>query len=144
MLDLYRMYRKEVSLVKISSEQARANWRDILDQAAAGQQIIIERYGKAVAVIGPYEAEPAAGGLQEPRAVYEVAGLDDMKEEILQTLRAELLEGGDGNWLAGWRALQAQLKASNWSVGVSKDEVVAQLRQSREAIFEAEYAHLYR
>ena len=39
----------------ISSDQARAKWREVLDTAVAGENVIIERYGKPVAVIIPYQ-----------------------------------------------------------------------------------------
>lgn len=43
-------------VTKISSGDARANWRDILDQVSAGKaDIIIERSGKEVAVLIPVE-----------------------------------------------------------------------------------------
>ena len=37
-----------------SSSQARAEWRDILDLAAAGVDVIIERHGKPVVAIITY------------------------------------------------------------------------------------------
>ncbi|HID50558.1 MAG TPA: type II toxin-antitoxin system Phd/YefM family antitoxin [Anaerolineae bacterium] len=39
----------------ISSDQARARWREVLDTAVTGSHIIIERYGKPVAVVIPYQ-----------------------------------------------------------------------------------------
>jgi prevent-host-death family protein len=38
-----------------SSEQARAKLRDVLDTAVAGQNIIIERYGKPTVAVIAYE-----------------------------------------------------------------------------------------
>jgi prevent-host-death family protein len=38
-----------------SSDQARAKWRDVLDTAVAGQDIIIERYGKPTVAVIAYE-----------------------------------------------------------------------------------------
>ena len=38
-----------------SSDQARAKWRDVLDTAVTGQDIIIERYGKPTVAVIAYE-----------------------------------------------------------------------------------------
>lgn len=38
-----------------SSDVARAQWRDILDIAMRGGDIVVERYGKPVATVIPYE-----------------------------------------------------------------------------------------
>ena len=38
-----------------SSDQARAKWRDLLDTAVTGQDIIIERYGKPTVAVIAYE-----------------------------------------------------------------------------------------
>ena len=43
----------------LSSEQARAHWRETLDAVAAGERIVIERYGRPVAVLAPYAESPA-------------------------------------------------------------------------------------
>ncbi len=39
----------------ISSDQARARWREVLDTAVAGSDVVVERYGKPAAAIIPYE-----------------------------------------------------------------------------------------
>ncbi|HIP70963.1 MAG TPA: type II toxin-antitoxin system Phd/YefM family antitoxin [Anaerolineae bacterium] len=39
----------------ISNDQARARWREVLDTAVTGSHIIIERYGKPVVVVIPYQ-----------------------------------------------------------------------------------------
>ncbi|MDQ3247911.1 MAG: type II toxin-antitoxin system Phd/YefM family antitoxin [Chloroflexota bacterium] len=39
----------------ISSEEARNNFRDILDDAIASNEVIIERYSKPVAVVVNYD-----------------------------------------------------------------------------------------
>lgn len=41
--------------VTYGSEQARLNWRDILDAALKGTKVIIERYGKPTVVMVSYE-----------------------------------------------------------------------------------------
>lgn len=43
----------------LNSEDARTRWRDILDAAGAGQDVVIARYGKPMAALIPiadYEA----------------------------------------------------------------------------------------
>jgi prevent-host-death family protein len=43
----------------LNSDDARAKWRDILDAAGAGQDVVIARYGKPMAAVIPiadYEA----------------------------------------------------------------------------------------
>ncbi len=40
----------------LDSHQARAKWRDVLDEAGAGvSDVIVERYGKPVVAVIPYE-----------------------------------------------------------------------------------------
>jgi prevent-host-death family protein len=36
------------------SNEARAKWRDVLDSTHAGEDTVIERYGKPIAVVIPY------------------------------------------------------------------------------------------
>jgi prevent-host-death family protein len=39
-------------MTTLASDKARANWRDVLDSAGKGEDIVVERYGKpAVAII---------------------------------------------------------------------------------------------
>lgn len=48
-------------------------------------------------------------------------------------------------WQQGWAELRAQVQENGgFQLGESADEIVVQTRRSREGIFEAEYAHLYR
>ena len=48
-------------------------------------------------------------------------------------------------WQRKLAALREQIRRDGGlSVGVTKEEVVERLRQTRQDIFEAEYAHLYR
>ena len=48
-------------------------------------------------------------------------------------------------WLTDLAALRDQIAQSGGlQVGSSREEVVERLRETRRAIFEAEYAHLYR
>jgi prevent-host-death family protein len=39
----------------LSSEQARIQWRGVIDAAVAGENVIIERYGKPTAVVISYQ-----------------------------------------------------------------------------------------
>jgi hypothetical protein len=49
------------------------------------------------------------------------------------------------NWLQDLNALRQQIKEDGGlQVGSTKEEVIDRLRQTREEIFETEYAHLYR
>lgn len=38
-----------------SSDEARSRWRDVLDAALAGDDVVIERYGKPAAAVIPYQ-----------------------------------------------------------------------------------------
>jgi prevent-host-death family protein len=68
-----------MSPIKVKSSEARAKWRDILDQVLAGKgDVVIERNGKEIAVIIPAEdykqiREKLEGirAVRETRAAYE-------------------------------------------------------------------------
>lgn len=48
-------------------------------------------------------------------------------------------------WLQDLTALRQQIQdESSSQLGSTKEEIIAQLRQTRQEIFEIEYAHLYR
>lgn len=48
-------------------------------------------------------------------------------------------------WLQELTALREQIqREGGLQVGLTKEEVIQRLRQTRQEIFEAEYAHLYR
>ncbi len=124
-----------------SSDKARAKWREVLDTAVAGDNVIIERYGKPVAVLISYQeflgTIDQSKQLHEETAVYEGIERQQAKNELLDELRSE--------WIAGWAELRRQLNQDGGlMVGMSKDEIVARLQETRQEIFEAEYAHLYR
>jgi prevent-host-death family protein len=44
-----------MTVMVIGSQEARSKWRDLLDDATAGKGAIIERSGRPVAVLIPYE-----------------------------------------------------------------------------------------
>lgn len=116
---------------KISSDRARAKWRELLDTAVSGIPTIIERYGKPVAVLAPYSDYVESGVVREGTAVYQM------------TDRAETKTAPD-DWTAHMQQLQRQIaETGGIMVGLTKEDVVNRLRQTRQEIFEAEYAHLY-
>ncbi|MBN1484790.1 MAG: hypothetical protein JXA37_08720 [Chloroflexia bacterium] len=48
-------------------------------------------------------------------------------------------------WIQGWEELADLIRQEGGlQVGTTKDQVVEQMRRTRQEIFEAEYAHLYR
>lgn len=80
--------------IRMSSDEARSKWREVLDTAVAGNPVIIERYGKPVAVIMPYTeaVQPAAEAneVREETAVYQTRDWETVKAELLAELRREL------------------------------------------------------
>ena len=64
-----------MSPTKVNSAEARAKWRDILDQVFAGKgDVVIERNGKDVAVMIPaVDYEQIRETLEDMRAVREAA-----------------------------------------------------------------------
>lgn len=80
--------------IRMSSDEARSKWREVLDTAVAGNQIIIERYGKPVAVLVPHAdyASPVAEAkaVREATAVYQTRDWETVKAELLAELRQEL------------------------------------------------------
>ncbi|MCA9924901.1 MAG: type II toxin-antitoxin system Phd/YefM family antitoxin [Anaerolineales bacterium] len=135
----------------MSSDQARSNWREVLETAVAGHSIVIERYGKPVAAIIPYDQfadeDSEKQFLRETSTVYQTADWDTMKAELVAAIKAELKAEAMPaiSWEEGWRQLRKQVsKSGGIMVGLTKDEIVSRLRQTRQEIFEAEYAHLYR
>ncbi len=134
-----------MSTKTMSSDQARSNWRELLETAVSGNSIIIERYGKPIAAIIPYD-QFADDSSSETAAAYQVSDWNDMKSELVAAVKAELRGELTSaiSWEEGWQQLRQQVSESGVMVGLTKDEIVARLRQTRQEIFEAEYAHLYR
>ena len=69
---------------KVKSGEARAKWRDILDQVFAGKgDVVIERNGKDVAVMIPaVDYEQIRETLEDMRAVREAsANYEEWKED---------------------------------------------------------------
>lgn len=130
----------------IASEKARAHWREILDAVAAGEEIVIERYGRPVAVLSAYPQD-SASGVREPSPVYDSTDLNALKEEIAVDVAAHILQviGPPLAWPEGLALLQKQVAdAGGLGFGDDPDAIVEQMRKTRQEIFEADYAHLYR
>ena len=132
-----------------ASEKARAHWREILDAVAAGEEIVIERYGRPVAVLSAYsEADSAAPNrVREPAPVYDAEVLERLKGEVVAEIMDELESAKlePISWQEGLKELQ-RLVAESGSpfANMTTDEIVEVMRETRREIFEAEYAHLYR
>lgn len=85
----------------MSSEEARLSWREILDSAAAGEDVAIHRHRKPTAVLISYDDYVAlADELDDLRAGRRAA-------EILA--RAE----GDPNAWEPWEAIRAEMLAED-------------------------------
>lgn len=69
----------------------------------------------------------------------------NLADLISQAVQRYLSELEQENWHDEFRALQKQIRAAGgFQLGATKEEVIAKLREQRQQIFEAEYAHLYR
>lgn len=79
----------------LSSDQARTQWREMLDAVMAGESIIIERYGKPVARLVPYqeaaEATQTSELMKEETAVYQTSQWQALKAELAAELKADIL-----------------------------------------------------
>jgi hypothetical protein len=64
---------------------------------------------------------------------------------IAQAVQRYLAEIQRQSWQQEFRELQKQVRAAGGlKLGATKEEIIAKLREQREQLFEAEYAHLYR
>lgn len=79
----------------ISSDQARVKWRELLDTAVSGNHVIIERYGKPVAVLVPYQDYEKPDVVREETAVYQTHDWEMLKAELAAEIKAELLTEPD-------------------------------------------------
>ena len=84
-----------MATIKMSSDEARSKWREVLDTAVAGNQVVIERYGKPVAVIVPHaeftQTATEENVVQEAAAIYQTRDWEAVKAELLAELRQELM-----------------------------------------------------
>ncbi len=82
--------------IRMSSDEARTKWREVLDTAVAGNQIIIERYGKPIAMIVPYSGVAQAAEevkmVREETAVYQTDTWETQKAELVAEIKAALLQ----------------------------------------------------
>ncbi len=131
----------------ISSEKARANWREILDAVAAGETIVIERYGQPIATLSPVTVETETKSIAETAPLYYALALEDVKQEIVADVLAELtaMRETPRSWREELAALQASIAAhGGLNVGETTEEIVEHMRRTRREVWDAEYAHLYR
>lgn len=86
--------------------------------------------------------------LQLPASVYtelQALARDEQTDPVEIIARLVVMARRRRVWLRDLAALREQIRQDGGlQVGVSKDDVVERMRQTRREIFEAEYAHLYR
>lgn len=133
---------------RLASEKARAGWRELLDSVADGEEVIIVRYGLPVATLIPYREEvpTEATQIHELALVYEL-DRQQLKAEIVAEVLAEIeaAQLEPISWREGLALLQKQVADSGGlGFGDDPEAIVEQTRRTRQEIFEAEYAHLYR
>ncbi len=76
------------------------------------------------------------------KAQHELA-FPQLGDLIAQAVQRYLAEVEAQSWQAEFRSLQKQVRAhGGFQLGATKDEVIANLRQQRQQLVEAEYAHL--
>ena len=90
-----------MAVVEMESRDARAAWRDLLDQAVGGDDVVITRYGKPAAVLIDYELWQRFADVLEDLRLAELAHnayLEDRKSPnnrlTLSQLREELQSEG--------------------------------------------------
>jgi antitoxin (DNA-binding transcriptional repressor) of toxin-antitoxin stability system len=126
----------------ISSEKARAGWRELLDSVAAGEAVVIERYGQPVAILAPFRDEAAT---REPGPIYDL-DREQLKAEIVAEVMAEIeaAQMEPISWTEGLAELQRLVRESGSPfTGMSTDEIVEKMRETRRQVFEEMYGHLY-
>lgn len=88
----------------LSSDEARTHWRDVMDAANAGEDVVVERDGKPTAAVIPYaDYVELVDALDDLRSVRRArAALEEWRrdpttarpwEEVEAELRAEGAEG---------------------------------------------------
>jgi prevent-host-death family protein len=133
----------------VSSEKARANWRELLDAVASGEEIVIERYGRPVAVLSPFAANVPAGSkeVRESSPVYDSTQYEQLKMEVVAEVMAELeaAQLQPISWSEGLTEIQRLVRESGSPfTGMTTDEIVEKMRETRREVFEEMYGHLYR
>jgi antitoxin (DNA-binding transcriptional repressor) of toxin-antitoxin stability system len=131
----------------ISSEKARANWRDLLNTVAAGETVVIERYGEPIAKLSPVLSEAETKSIRETAPDYSAFKIEDFKQQVIAEVLAELTARRESprSWREELAALQASIAAhGGLNVGDTTEEIVEHMRRTRQEVWDAEYAHLYR
>ena len=83
----------------VNANEARTNWRDVLDTVVAGKSVVVERHGKPVAAVIPFDVYEALAeqieDLEDERAA-DVALAEYLRDPsgamALEELDAELEE----------------------------------------------------
>ena len=132
----------------ISSEKARANWRKLLDAVGDGEEIVIERYGQPIAVLSPYQSDVSDGinQVHEPGPVYDPLAYEQLKTEVVTEVLAEMeaAQLKPLSWQEGLAELQRMVRESGSPfAGMTTDQIVAKMRETRREIVEEMYGHLY-
>lgn len=90
-----------MNLKSIKSGDARQGWRSVLDRVLKGEDVLIERNGKAVAVLIPVEDyEALQDELEERRATrraamaYQAWKQDESLGRPYQQVREEMIQDG--------------------------------------------------
>ena len=85
----------------LSSKEARARWRNIIDVASAGEDVVIKRYGKPTAAVIPFEdylnLQEELDELRTARqagAIYEEWKRDSSTARPWEEVKAELIAEG--------------------------------------------------
>jgi len=131
----------------ISSEKARANWRELLNTVAAGETVVIERYGQPVATLSPVLIAAETSAIGETTPVYYALAVEELKQQVVAEVLAELtaMRETPRSWREELAALQASIAAhGGLNVGETTEEIVEHMRRTRQEVWDAEYAHLYR
>lgn len=127
----------------ISSEKARANWRELLDTIATGETVIIERYGEPVATLSPFLSEAETKSIREMGPVYNALEVEVFKQEIIAEVLAELtaMRETPRSWREELAALQASIAAhGGLNVGETTEEIVEHMRRTRQEVSDDEAA----
>ncbi len=73
-----------MNILTMKSDEARNRWRDLIDAALAGGQVIIERYNKPMAVLVGYEQWQ-----RMQRRLVELETLHEAKQALARIDRGE-------------------------------------------------------
>jgi len=87
--------------------------------------------------------------IQLPADLYaEIEAFAAEEQSDLNTLLVSMIQRALGarKWQKGWKELQEMVQHNGGlpHIGTTTEEIVEHMRKTRQEIFEAEYAHLYR